>query len=176
MQLSCNIKGEHVFKLKFWLVIGSTITMSSLAMAGLSPGAKYYTGEVKIPLTPSSVCYVEVIYSADLTQLSVRSISTLPHLSSDGAQIWIALGPYVANFLPTRALYRYQDLTPGALVKDLVVQTADQHTPTKHSVLYWHAQAGHHDPVICDTLNEKTSPEDLQKVDEVFSEFDNLRP
>ncbi|NJM10295.1 MAG: hypothetical protein HC883_05400 [Bdellovibrionaceae bacterium] len=61
-------------------------------------------------------------------------------------------------------------------MKDLVVNTVGQTTPIKYGVLYWHAEAGHHDPIFCGNLTEATSSADLKAMDEVFANFDNLKP
>jgi len=149
---------------------------SLTAWANLTPGARQFTGQVDVNSSAPTPCYVEILYSPDLSAITVRSISTLQHLSPSGELIWVALGSYTASFVGPKSLYRYQDGTPGATVKDLVVNTNPQTSPTKHGVLFWHAQAGHHDPVICENLTEVTSPEGLVAIDEVFAKFDELKP
>jgi hypothetical protein len=144
--------------------------------AALTPGARYFSGQVRVGLAQSTVCRVEIVFSPDLGSVTTRSISTLQHLSNTGELIWVGLGPYKANFLAARALYRYQDPTPGAIVKDLVLNTAGPAAPTKYSVLYWHNDFSHHDPMVCDRLVEATSPADLQAMDEAFANFDSLKP
>jgi hypothetical protein len=149
---------------------------STVSFAELTPGARYFTGKVKLGISQTTTCYVEVLFTPDLSRITTRSISTLQHVSPAGEPIWVGLGPYTANFLAARSLYRYQDATPGAPVKDLVVNTSGPAAPIKYGVLFWHASAGHHDPIVCDGLTEATSPADLQVIDEAFARFDSLKP
>lgn len=160
----------------FFIVISSLLTFKSVAHAELTPGARYFSGQVKVARSQPTTCSVEMLFSRNAGQVQVRSISTLQHLSSAGQLIWIGVGPYTANYFMDRSLYRYQDQTPRALVKDLVVNLSTQGTPTKHAILYWHNQAGHHDPVICEGLVEKTSAQDLREVEKAFARFDELKP
>ena len=154
----------------------SLLCLPLTSHAALTPGARYFSGKVKVGLVQSTDCYVEVLFAPDFSRITTRSVSTLQHLSSSGELIWVGLGPYTANWLPARALYRYQDATPGATIKDLVVNTNGPATPIKYAVLFWHAQFGHHDPVVCDGLIEAKSPADLQAMEEAFANFDNLKP
>lgn len=159
-----------------FIVISLMSAFTSYAFAQLTPDARYFSGQVKVARSQPTTCYVEMLFSRNGGQVQVRSISTLQHLSSVGQLIWIGVGPHTANFFMERSLYRYQDQTPRALVKDLVINLSSQGTPLKHAILYWHNQAGHHDPVICDTLTEKTSAQDLREVEKAFARFDELKP
>ncbi len=159
------------------LVFLSLFTVWSFhASAALTPGARYFAGQVKVHLSQPTVCYVEALYSPDLSGAVFRSVSTLPHLSAAGQPVWITVGPYAAQFLPARSLYRYQDAAPGAKVKDLVVNVAGPATPVKFGILYWHAEAGHHDPVVCDGLRELSQAAELKAVEEAFARFENPAP
>jgi hypothetical protein len=160
----------------FFVVISLLLTIGSIANAELKPGAHYFSGQVKVARSQPTTCYVEMLFSRNAGQAQVRSISTLQHLSAAGQLIWIGVGPYTANYFMERSLYRYQDQTPRALVKDLVVNLSNQGTPLKHAILFWHNQAGHHDPVICEDLIEKTSAQDLREVEKAFARFDELKP
>lgn len=148
----------------------------SLTLAALTPGARVFTGETRIGLAARSPCYVELLYSGDLASVTTRSITPLPHTATNGETSWVALGPYTASFVPSRSLYRYQDATPAALVKDLVVMTPGGSLPTKYAVLFWHAEASHHDPISCERLTEATSPQDLQTISDAFANFEQLKP
>lgn len=160
---------------QFYIILIHTLIFS-VSHAQLTPGARYYTGLVKVANSQPTICYVEALFSNDLGQVQTRAISTLPHLSSSGQLSWFAVGPYTANFFIQRSLYRYQDPTPRALVKDLVVNISNEGVPLKHAILFWHTSAGHHDPVVCDGLIEKTSVQELQDLEQAFSRFDELKP
>lgn len=164
-------------KVSFYrFLVASLIALTaSVSHAGLTAGARYFNGVVKAQFGQDTPCYVEVLYSPDLNQVTTRSISSLPHLSPSGEQIWIGLGPVTANFLPDNGIYRFQDPNPGAPVKDLVLYTSGQTNPVKLGALYWHAEGGHHDPVFCESLVEATTPEALAAIDAVFATFDGLK-
>jgi hypothetical protein len=143
--------------------------------AELVPGARYFIGNVKVFMSEPSKCFVETVYSADLAQVTVRSIKTLPHLSAEGALTWIAVGPYAADYVAAKSLYRYKDAATAAPVKDMVLNTTNQTTPHQYAILYWHAQAGHHDPIKCEELIESVTVEQLAEVEQAFAEFENLK-
>jgi hypothetical protein len=149
---------------------------SAIAQADLKPGARYFTGQINVNLSQPTTCYLEAFYSQDLSILEVRSISTLQHLSTAGQAIWVALGPYTANYIAAKSLYRFQDPAPKATVKDIVINTSGQVTPIKYGFLFWHAEAGHHDPVFCENLVENSSSSQLEAIDKVFSNFDSMKP
>lgn len=153
----------------------SLFMFSISGKADLTPGARYFTGKVKVAMSEPTKCFVEALYSGDGSQITARSILTLPHLSASSELIWAAVGPYTANYLPTKSLYRYQDTTVAAPVKDMVIQTVNMTTPTKFAVLYWHAEAGHHDPITCEDLVESTTPEQLVEADDAFADFDKIK-
>lgn len=161
---------------KFNLIFSVVLAFSVSSQAALIPGAQYFKGQVQVGRGQLTTCYVEILNSEAANQIQVRSISTLQHLSSSGQLIWVGVGPFVAQFVPARMLYRYQDATPRALVKDMVVNLSAQGLPTKHAILYWHNQAGHHDPVVCDKLISQTSAQELLEVETAFSRFDELKP
>lgn len=119
---------------------------------------QYFKGQVQIHLSTPQTCYVE-ISSAAPAQVQIRAVTPLEHLSSTGEVLWISVGPYIASALPNRPLYRYQDPTPGALIKDLVLQLNDQAQPQQLSLLYWHSEGAHHDPVRCQNLTPADSSE-----------------
>ena len=150
--------------------------VSPLALANLTPGARYFTGQVNVNMGQPTTCYIETLYSPDLSMLAVRSISTLQHLSPAGQPIWVALGPYTATFFAAKNLYRFQDAAPGATVKDIVINTNGQSNPIKYGVLYWHADAGHHDPIFCENLTESATPSELEAIGRVFANFDSMKP
>ena len=145
------------------------------AQCDLTPGARYFSGQMNVSFSAPTACYLELLYSPDLSTVTVRSISTLPHLSTSGQPVLVGLGPYNARFLAPRGLYRYQDSTPGATVRDLIINTSGQTTPTRLGVQYWHAEAGHHDPMFCDGLSEATSQSQLEVMDAVFANFENIK-
>lgn len=147
----------------------------SFAQADLLPGGRYFTGKVKGAPGSSATCYIELLYSQDLNALQTRSITVLPHGASPSELEWIAVGPYVAQFVGARSLYRFQDSAPRALVRDLAIHTVNRVTPTRYAMLVWHDEAAHHDPVVCESLVEKTSAGDLAEMERVFSRFDDLK-
>lgn len=156
-------------------IISIVVSVAVASHAELVPGARYFVGNVKISMSEPSKCFVETVYSSDLSQVTTRSIKTLAHLSAEGAQVQIAVGPYTADYIAAKSLYRYKDATVAATVKDLVLNTTNQTTPTQFAILYWHAQAGHHDPIKCEELVESTTVEQLAEVEQAFAEFENLK-
>ncbi|MFN8845459.1 MAG: hypothetical protein ACK5V3_01535 [Bdellovibrionales bacterium] len=161
---------------KIPFIILGLLFIGPYSQAQLLPEARYFTGTVKVVRGQTTTCYLEALFSRDLGQVQTRLISTLQHLSPSNQLIWIAVGPITSNFSFQRSLYRFQDPTPRALVKDLVVNVSSQGTPLKHALLYWHSSAGHHDPVVCDGLVEKTSSQELREVEQAFSRFNQLKP
>lgn len=149
------------------------LSASSASWAELTPGAKFFIGRAGAHSTSTAKCYVELLYSANLAEVSARLISPLEHFSPSGASIWVAVGPYTARYIASRSLYRYQDATPGARVKDLVIHTNGPTNPTRLSFLFWHAEAGHHDPVHCQNLKEAQTAEELNEVEDRFKEFES---
>lgn len=131
------------------------------ASAELTPGARYFSG--------TNNCSVELLFSADQMQATVRVMSPSPHFVPSSQTEWISAGPHTARYIASRSLYRFQDSAPGAPVKDLIVYASGPGNPTRLSFLYWHA--GHHDPVHCQNLTEATTAEQLQEMEERFAEF-----
>lgn len=129
----------------------------------------YYKGEVKVHLYGSHPCYVEVDESLKDQQLIVKAITPLEHLSSTGEITWISVGAYAAALLPGKNIYRYQNATPGAPIKDLVINVGPQRELEKLSLLYWHAEASHYDPIRCLHLTRPSSSQEADEIAKLFN-------
>lgn len=160
----------NAFKSSLFLASLLLVSFSS-ARAQLNPQAHYSVGEVRVHSSVPVPCYVETVFSEDFTRATVRAVAALEHLNSQGQVTWAAVGPYTGQFFNSRSLYRYQDPTPDALIKDIVLNVDANFSPQKLSLLYWHAEGAHHDPIRCDHLIQQTSPEQLQHVADIFERF-----
>lgn len=158
-----------------FVLLAITLCFSMVSRAALNPEARYYTGKIKVFMSNPVACYVEVVSPSNSSQVKTRAVMSLPHLSSQGQTIPLAVGAYVAQFVASKSLYRYQDTTPAAPVKDLVLNVVNNIVAKKFSILYWHKSAGHHDPIVCDDLVEAVNPESLQIMDDVFSRFEDIQ-
>jgi hypothetical protein len=134
----------------------------------------YFQGIEKAPLIGDlGPCYVEVKYSDDLSQVTVRAVAPHPHESSAGVIVNLAMGPLIANYNSGGKFYRFQDNADGAPVKDMVLNTSVQTQPTKYGALILHGN--HHDPLICESLSGVTTDPNLQTIKDIFSDFENLK-
>ncbi len=109
----------------------------------------------------------------------VSSYLTLPHLDrNDGDEngvVWLSVEPRLANLIEIkdkdeiRLLYRFQDPTPAAKYKDLVLLLDGESNYFQFAVRYWHAT--HYDPVVCKDLIEQKSDQEINDFLAVFPAF-----
>jgi hypothetical protein len=131
----------------------------------------YYVGEQKISSTASSECFLELQYSSDLKEVSLRGILTNSHEGK-----YAPVGPlsaqymFVAGSIQKNAYY-FQDKTPQAPVKQLLLIAEDPQVPTQMSAAVFHD--GHHDPVVCENLLLAEGDE-LAEASGLFSEFETI--
>ncbi len=168
---------------KALLLISIYTLIYSTSLAELNPVATYYIGEVetkevipgrdiKIEITS---CFLETVTLSEGLKMRIRVVSALQHFSKTGELIYVALGPYDTNFIQRNGLfaYAYLDRTDAALVKSAAVLTTAEKEIQNYSFRYWHAEAGHHDPVNCKNLIKVTTSEDLLEVEEAFMRFED---
>ncbi|MBY0385290.1 hypothetical protein K2X05_09040, partial [bacterium] len=126
--------------------------------------------EQKIASTKKE-CFLELKYSADQKMVELRAVVTNAHeghlapIGSLQAQYQFIGGSIQKNG------YYFQDKTPQAPVKQLVLIAEDPQNPATLIAAIFHD--GHHDPVTCEGIIEATDAELVEATD-LFANFDHL--
>ncbi len=128
----------------------------------------YFVGE---QTTVSKECFVELKYSTDRKQVTLRGIVTNSHEGH-----LAPVGELIADYIFIGGAfqkngYYFQDKTPQASIKQLVLIAEDSQTPTSLTAAIFHD--GHHDPVTCENLMFAEN-EELVEAMELFEDFENL--
>lgn len=153
-----------------FVVVLSLLAMSCLSYAQFSTPT-YLIGEQKVSAVDSKECFIELKYSSDQKQVSLKAIVTNTHENH-----LIPIGELLADYMFVagsiqKNAYYFQDKTPKAPVKQLLLVAEDPIAPNVLTALVFHD--GHHDPVSCDNLSEATGDKLIEATD-LFANFDNL--
>lgn len=127
---------------------------------GLQPGSK-----------TSQECYLELKSNADPKTVEIRAIVTNTH---EGHLVPIGALQAVYQFISgsiQKNGYYFQDKTPKAPVKQLILVSELQQSPTLLMAAIFHD--GHHDPVTCEGLSPAVDDE-LTEASELFADFEHL--
>ena len=151
------------------LFFAVSIIMSSASANWSAP--VYFIGEQKVSAVDSAECFVELKYSSDNKQVTLRGIVTNSHEGH-----LAPVGELVADFTfiggsIQKNGYYFQDKTPQAAVKQLVLIAEDALAPTSLTAAIFHD--GHHDPVSCENL-AMAQGDELTEALELFADFDHL--
>ncbi len=133
----------------------------------------YFTGVEKSPLGELGPCYLELDYTDDLSQVTVRAVAPHPHASTPSAIVNLAMGPMVAKYNSSSKFYRFQDSSDAAPVKDMVLYVEPQQNPSKYGALILHGN--HHDPLFCEAVVPVSDPAVLNDVKTIFDNFDSIK-
>lgn len=133
----------------------------------------YFTGVEKSPKGELGPCYLELDYTDDLSQVTVRAVAPHPHESTAAAIVNLAMGPMVATYNSSAKIYRFQDNTDAAAVKDMVLYVEPQQNPSKYGALILHGN--HHDPLFCEAVVPVTEPAALNNIKTIFDNFDSIK-
>lgn len=131
----------------------------------------YFVGEQKVSATENKECFLELKYSEDQKLVELRAIVTNAHeghLAPIGAIQ--AQYQFVGGSIQKNAYY-FQDKTPKAPVKQLVLIAEDVQNPSSLTAAVFHD--GHHDPMTCDSVTKAVDAE-LVEATELFADFENL--
>lgn len=132
--------------------------------------ALYFKGIKKAPLTGDlGPCYVELIYSADLSQVTVRAVAPHPHESTPQSIVNLSMGPTIATYNAAGKFYRFQDPADATPIKDMVLNVDPQQNPSKYGALILHGN--HHDPLFCESLVPAIDPATLNEAKNIFDNF-----
>jgi hypothetical protein len=131
----------------------------------------YLIGEQKVSAVDSKECFLELKYSGDQKQVSLRAIVTNTHENH-----LIPVGELLADYIfvagsVQKNAYYFQDKTPKAPVKQLLLVAEDPMAPSVLTAAVFHD--GHHDPVSCENLSVATGDELSEAID-LFANFDDL--
>lgn len=153
-----------------FLTVLSLVLISSISYAQFS-APTYFIGQQKISAVDSKECFLELKYSADQKQVALRGIVTNSHENH-----LVPVGELVADYMfvagsVQQNAYYFQDKTPKAPVKQLVLVAEDPQNPSVLTAAIFHD--GHHDPVSCENLATATGDE-LTEAIELFSKFEDL--
>lgn len=132
----------------------------------------YFVGEQKISATENKECFLELKYSADQKMVELRAIVTNGH-EGDLAPVGVLQANYqfIGGSVQKNGYY-FQDKTPKAPVKQLVLVAEDVQNPTSLVAAIFHD--GHHDPVTCVAITAAVDAELVEAI-ELFANFDNLQ-
>jgi hypothetical protein len=128
----------------------------------------YFVGE---QTAVSKECFVELKYSNDQKQVTLRGIVTNAHEGN-----LAPVGELVADYIFIGGAiqkngYYFQDKMPQAAVKQMVLIAEDSQAPTSLTAAIFHD--GHHDPMTCENLVVAEDAE-LAEAIELFADFEHL--
>jgi hypothetical protein len=152
------------------LLVSIVFLFSMISWAQMSAPV-YFVGEQKVSKSVSEECFLELQYSADETQVQLRGILTNSHEGK-----YVTVGSLQANYMFVagsiqKNAYYFQDKTPKAPVKQLVLIAENPQAPSSLSAAIFHD--GHHDPIACENLNVAEGDE-LNEAIEFFAEFETI--
>ena len=145
----------------------SVIFASLFSHAALAQQPNYATGKQKVSLQQNQECFVEITYSANNQQASVRGILFSSHENKN-----ITVGPMILNakVISGKQSFYFENKTPGVPVKQAVLWMAGA-APQQFQVAALHHD--HYDNITCDGLQAPTA-ENLEEVEEAFEHFDEV--
>ena len=128
----------------------------------------YFVGE---QTAVGKECFVELKYSVDQKQVTLRGIVTNSHEGK-----LAPVGELIADYIFIGGAiqkngYYFQDKMPQAAIKQMVLIAEDPQAPTKLTAAIFHG--GHHDPMTCENL-VVAEDEELAEAIELFADFENL--
>lgn len=128
----------------------------------------YYTGTQKLNPAQTVPCFVELKSTEVPTSYEMRAILTQPHLAeSVGIGSLVLQQKFLGGSIQSNG-YSYDDATPGAIIKQVIVfgDASNPFQEMRAALLH----EGHHDPVSCGQLQLVTQ----DQVDAVKANFDNF--
>lgn len=127
-----------------------TITFLAFSLLSLVAQAQnapvYYKGTEALPFASPMDCFVEAVYSADLSSVQLRALIPHPHEAGHPVE---AIGPFEATY-NSAGYYRFQSTEAAPQVKDVLLTAATPGVATKYGALLLHGS--HNDPLFCESL------------------------
>jgi hypothetical protein len=159
------LKGEFMKIQKMFFVLTSII--ATTATADWSAPV-YFVGE---QVNVGKECFVELKYSVDQKQVTLRGVVTNAHEGE-----LFPVGELIADYMFIAGTFQkngyfFQDKTPQAPVKQMSLIAEDPLNPTSLTAAIFHDN--HHDPAICENLVVAEN-EELAEALELFEDFEHL--